>query len=199
MNINDWNGSWENFENYIDSKEADMVRTWEEAEVACQKHPALSKMFKNGCRAFWQSACTTVTEKNPKKIGGWEVHVTESGMEIEWFDRSQGSLGKAHYIIEGILEKGLEGKANTMLIAEDVPEDFAFRCILAMEPMPKRDAKNSGGLISHFHFQYGSDWSDLIADGKLKNMWWYATMCDKEATELQKCNIVRALHKMPAR
>ena len=38
---------------------------------------------------------------------------------------------------------------------------------------------------------------DLIADGKLKNMWWYATMCDADGDLLAQCNIVRALHRMP--
>ena len=63
--------------------------------------------------------------------------------------------------------------------------------------MPEHEEKNRGGLISHLHFQYASGRNMLIkANGKLKNPHWYATMCDRDAALLQRCNIVRAMHKL---
>ena len=32
---------------------------------------------------------------------------------------------------------------------------------------------------------------------KLHNPMWYATVCDGDGTLLEKCNIVRALHRLP--
>lgn len=196
-NKTEWVGAWENFENYIYSENQSMTETWKEAEAASRKHPGLAKMFANGCKAFWQTACNTVTDKNPVRIGAWEVKETVSGLEIEWFDTEENSLGKAEYIADGILEKGLEGKANLRLFAENAPKEWAFRCLLLMSPMPKREEKLSGGLLSHFHFQFGAAWNELIENEKLKKTMWYATMCDRDAEEVQKCNIVRALHKLP--
>ena len=66
-----------------------------------------------------------------------------------------------------------------------------------MEPMPHRKEKNKGGLLSHFHFQHASSWSELIENDKLKNIWWYATMCDKDSTTEQRCNVVRAMYMLP--
>lgn len=68
-----------------------------------------------------------------------------------------------------------------------------IRCLLAMEPMPPRTARKTGGLLSHLHFQYASS----PENGKLCNPMWYATMCDGDGTLLEQCNIVRALHHLP--
>ena len=198
-NKSEWAGAWGNFENYIYSVDEEMVQTWKEAEDVCKNHPALSKMFANGCMNFWKKSCDTITENNPVRIGGWDVEETESGLIIEWLDADKESLGRAEYVLDRILEKGLEGKSNFCLIAKDAPQGWAYRCILAMPPMPKREEKSNGGLISHFHYQFAADWDDLILDNKLKKTMWYATMCDREASERQKCNIVRALHKMPVK
>ena len=65
-----------------------------------------------------------------------------------------------------------------------------------MEPMPDREAVKNGGLLSHLHYQFASEKSKLIkADGTLQNPRWYATMCAK-GDLLQRCNIVRALHRI---
>lgn len=197
LNKTEWIGTWENFENYIYSEEVSMVETWEAAEEACGKHPVLARMFAGGCRKFWEKACDTMTSENPARIGGWKVSETKAGMEIEWFDTANNSLGKAEYVVEGMMEKGLEGKENIRLFAPDAREEWPFKCILAMEPMPKREEKLNGGLISHFHFQFGSRWEKFIEKDKLKNPLWYATMCDGDVNMIQKCNIVRALHRLP--
>ena len=84
-------------------------------------------------------------------------------------------------------------------MAEDMPENGPFRCLLAMEPMPPRTARQTGGLLSHLHFQYASQ-RNLLVDPetqKLYNPMWYATVCDGDGTLLEKCNIVRALHRLP--
>ena len=61
----------------------------------------------------------------------------------------------------------------------------------------RKGAKEQGGLISHLHFQYASCREQLLKkNGRLRATHWYATMCDGDATLLQRCNIVRAMHKL---
>lgn len=68
-----------------------------------------------------------------------------------------------------------------------------------MEPMPHRTARQSGGLLSHLHFQYASGPEHLFdpETNTLRSPIWYATMCDAAGTLLEQCNIVRALHRLP--
>jgi len=190
---NEWIGSWINFESCIYSEERVMKQCWEEAEAAAKAVP----MFKNGVKAFWAAACNTINEENKCRLGGWEILPAEDGMEIEWTDTEGESLGKYRYVLDRIVEKGLEAKENFLFRAKDASADCPFRYLLAMEPMPERSAKEKGGLISHLHFQYASSVDLLVKEGKLCRPTWYATMCDAKSDLLDHCNIVRALHHLP--
>ncbi len=192
----EWIGNWTNFEKYIYSEDAAMQQCWAEAEECAKAMP----MFKNGVKTFWQMACSTITKETPVRLGGWKITEMSDGtegMEIEWFDENGVSLGSYPYECREILAKGLEAKENFVFEARTAPADWPFRYLVAMEPMPERAAKESGGLLSHLHFQYASSLENLIQDGKLKNPMWYATMCDADGDLLDECNIVRALHRMP--
>lgn len=118
---------------------------------------------------------------------------------IAWTDADGNPLGRAVYHLDHVLERGLEGKENALFVAEDVPADWPFRCLLAMEPMPPRAARLQGGLLSHLHFQYASGPEHLFDPDThaLRSPLWYATMCDGDGTLLEQCNIVRALHRLP--
>ena len=126
-------------------------------------------MFKNGAKAFWQMACVTTSIGNPRTLGGWEI--TPAGSD----------------------------KLCIEWMAENVAADWPFRCLLAMEPIPHRTARQSGGLLSHLHFQYASGPEHLFdpETNTLRSPIWYATMCDAAGTLLEQCNIVRALHRLP--
>ncbi len=54
-----------------------------------------------------------------------------------------------------------------MFEAKDAPNECQFRYMLAMEPMPEREERLNGGLLSHLHFQYASRLELLFKDGKL--------------------------------
>ena len=195
---NDWLGRWQNFESYITGTEPALVRAWQEAEqaAAAMRMP----MFRDGVKTFWQKACVTTSPENPHSLGGWNIAPAEEGkLCIEWLGADGNRLGRAVYHLETILPRGLEGKENVLFAAEDVPETWPFRCLLAMEPMPSRTARKNGGLLSHLHFQYASSPDKLFdpENGKLCSPMWYATMCDGDGTLLEKCNIVRALHHLP--
>lgn len=195
---NDWLGRWQNFESYLTATEPALVRAWQEAEaaVAAMKMP----MFRNGAKDFWQKACVTVTPENPCTLGGWKITAAEEEkLCMEWLDANGNVLGKGVYHPETILHKGLEGKENILFVAEAVPENWPFRCLLAMEPMPPRTARTAGGLLSHLHFQYASCPEKLFdpESEKLCDPMWYATMCDGDGSLLEQCNIVRALHRLP--
>ena len=192
----DWLGRWQNFESYITSKEPCMLAAWREAELAAARIP----MFKNGAKAFWQMACVTTSIGNPQTLGGWNITpVGTDKLCIEWFDADGAALGKAVYHLDSVLAHGLEGKENALFVAENVAPDWPFRCLLAMEPMPPRAARQSGGLLSHLHFQYASGPEHLFdpETHALRSPMWYATMCDGGGTLLEQCNIIRALHHLP--
>ena len=189
----EWIGNWVYFERYIYSENAAMQQFWNEAEENAKTMP----MFKNGVKSFWKMACNTITENNPVRLGGWKIADAGDAIEIEWLDEKEASLGKYSYVCREIVAKGLEAKENFLFEAKDAPADWAFRYLLAMEPMPERAAKESGGLLSHLHFQYAGTQEELLKDGSLCKPMWYATMCDADGDLLAECNIVRALHRMP--
>lgn len=190
---NEWLGCWVNFESYIYSEEPSMRKCWEDAEAVAKMMP----MFKNGAKAFWQVACDTVTEENPIRLGGWHIEADGNRMQIEWIGENGENLGKYTYVLSALVPKGLEAKENFLFEAKDVPEGWPFRFLLAMAPMPSRSALEEGGLLSHLHFQYASSIDRLLKDGKLVKPMWYATMCADDGMLMDRCNIVRALHRLP--
>lgn len=193
-----WIGNWENFENYIYSKENAMVKTWEEAETVCKSMPGMQAMF-GGCSArdFWKKACVTRTDENPVMLGGMCVEAYGEGVRILFWDEENNPLGEYIYILAEVLEHGLEGKENVLFLAENAADNCPFRYLLSMEPMPDWTTKEEKDLLSHFHFQFASTKNKLMKDGKLVQPMWYATMCEKTDNEAQKCNVVRALHRIP--
>lgn len=198
----EWLGEWENFELYFTSSAPEMQKAWKLAEQAVreQKKNLISAvLFRKGAMAFWQSACYTQTPASPLRLGGWHIVPTDGdAIQITWFDDAHRTLGAWRYSLDSVLEKGLEGKPNFLLCAQDAAPDCPYRFLLTMVPMPERSAKEQGRLISHLHFQFAAQKAQLIKpNGKLCSPHWYATMCDGEATLLQKCNIVLALHKLP--
>lgn len=191
----EWLGRWENFEDYIDSTDPNMVRAWQDAQAAAPANP----MFARGVKAFWQMACATRTPHNPDRLTGWAVTEAEGGLHIQWFGPEGRPLGGQDYRLDRVVPLGLEGKANLLLVADAAPEGWPFRCLLAMEPMPERAAHLHGGYLSHLHFQFAATPEQLLRpDGKLANPHWYATMCATDGTLLERCNIVRGLHRLPA-
>ena len=197
----EWLGNWENFELYFTDTDPAMCRAWDEAEKAVKnqkKNMISAYLFRHGAKRFWMDACYTVTKENKVRLGGWHVQPADGeGIQVEWLDESGSGIGTWTYEPDTILEKGLEGKENFLLYAKDAPKDSPFRYLLSMPPMPERAEKLHGGLLSHLHFQFGSTKEQLLKDnGRLKSPHWYATMCDADATMLQRCNIVRALHKL---
>ena len=56
FNQSQWLGKWINFENLIYSDETAIKLCWEEAERIAGAMP----MFKNGAKAFWKMACSTI-------------------------------------------------------------------------------------------------------------------------------------------
>lgn len=195
-------GAWENFENYFTDTDPMMKKAWEDAEIAVRtkkKNIVSMVLFRNGAKQFWMDNCYTVTKENKSQIGSWDVFQSpENKIAIKWVDKLGKEMGTYDYRVDSVLESGLEGKPNLLLCSEDAPKNCPFRYLLCMEPFPGRDAKASGGMLSHLHFQFSSEKNKLLKrNGKLKRPHWYATMCDADATMLQRCNIVRALHQLP--
>ena len=98
-----WLGKWINFENLIYSDETAIKLCWEEAERIAGAMP----MFKNGAKAFWKMACSTINEECNVRLGGWNITESDGGMTIEWMDVDGNVLGKYSYEVKDIIEKGL--------------------------------------------------------------------------------------------
>lgn len=187
MNLNKWNGEWENFENYIDSDDVNILKCWENAEEICHAIP----MFQKGVKNFWKKACFTTTKDNSVSIDTWIVEAKNDGLDITW-TLKDGSKWNNHYILYSIVEKGLENKESYLFVSDIKDTPFTF--LLLMEPMPD---KTEAGLLPHLHFQYGKTAEELVQENQLVNPMWYATMVDKEGSLLQKCNLLNAMHHLP--
>lgn len=170
--LNKWEGKWENFEFYIQSKDPHLIKSWEEAETITSTIP----MFSSGVKNFWEKACTTATDENPSVIGGWNIRtVNKNELSIEWYKEDGSIQYSSSYTLDSVIEKGLENKKNILLVSKDT-ENSPFHYVLLMEPMP---AMKENGLIPHFHFQYASCKEKILnrETRKLINPMWYATMC----------------------
>lgn len=212
----DWFGEWVSFERFIDSEEPAMIRAWQQAEEASASSP----MAARGLRAFWSVACATVSPQHGMPVAGWTVSAcpkhAEDGFTVEWFAASGTSLGRHDYRCVDVLARGLEGRP-TLVFHADTPDAThtpgdstgsadadatadPFAWLIAIPPMPSRSERLDGGLLSHLHFQYAAERDTLIdaATGTLRRNRWYPTMCDASGSLLDRCNIVRALHRLPA-
>ncbi len=194
MELQKWVGSWENFELYFDDRNEQLCATWQAAEEAVAAMPQLAAMFADGAMNFWRKACFTVTDENPTQLGGWEVSAQADALRIEWKAADGSSLDTLEYHLTDTIEKGLEG-APTYIF--EAAQASPFACLLLMAPMPSREARLSGGMLSHLHFQFASSQESLVDGIKLKRPYWYATMCDADGSMLERCNVVRGLHRMP--
>ncbi len=187
-NQNELLGEWINFEEFIDSQNENMILAWNEAEEVGKNMP----MFKCGVKAFWKYACKTTTKENIQSIQKWLIKQNKDALEIEWILKD--SSFKDVYYFEKTIEKGLENKENYLFVGE---KESPFRYLLAMPPMPSKEAYKQGELLPHLHYQYASNLNDLY-DNELKQKSWYPTMVYHESsTVLEECNIVRALHHLP--
>lgn len=193
--LTDWIGKWDNFSNYIESEDRYLVCTWEEADEAGKK---MGGAFAMGVKKFWGMACDTALGGYPEKITGWNITIPDSGekesIHVEWIGKSDEVLFEGTYRVDEIVANGLEKKECFLF---KTSAESPFKYLLAMKPMPEREARLSGGLISHLHFQFAASKEVLVNGDSLVNNRWYPTMCDGEADLLEKCNIVRALHRMP--
>ncbi len=188
MEINKWCGEWINFEEFIDNQNEHMKKSWDEAEMFCNKMP----MFSHGVKAFWKMACNSTNQENTEVIKKWIIQTSGDNLEIEWI--FENKMFKDIYHYQETITSGLENKENYLFVGE---KESPFKYVLSMEPMPTKEEYQNGGLLPHLHYQYASKLENLY-DGSLKNKNWYPTMVYNENTTLlEQCNIVRALHHLP--
>ena len=155
---------------------------------------------------FWRWACRTRSRDNRVPIAGWHIEPLvfgdQDGFALSWLSTDATVIATFAYHLDHMLAKGLEGKPCYVFRADAAPADSPFRVLVSMDPMPERAALADGGLASHLHFQYASSEDKLLKgtgeQAKLRNRMWYPTMCSAEGDLLAQCNIVRALHKLPA-
>ena len=194
----DWLGDWVNFESMIESSQPALDKTWQETEEMVRSVPPLAKMFGGSAKDFWKKTCSTITSENTVCLAGCHVEKAEEGIMMTWYAAGQKNLGQYRYTVQSVLAKGLEGKDNYIFFAPDAPDNWPFRYVIAMEPLPERSALANGGLMSHIHFQFASRLDALTDGSHLVRPMWYPTLCDGAGSLLDQCNVVRAMHKLPA-
>lgn len=197
MNLNEFVGNWENFENYFDDISPNMQKAWRDSEEAIKKQKKnliASYLYRNGAKAFWQSACYTINKENKIRLNGLNISTDDESLIVQWYDLNNNLIGKYKYFLDSIIDKGLEGKENYLFKSN---ENSNFKWLLLMEPMPNKLEKEKSDLIAHFHLQFSSKKENLVNKNmKLVNKHWYATMCEGNVSMLDRCNIVLALHKL---
>lgn len=198
--LRQWQGRWENFESYIDSSDPEMNEVWRQAQQAVDSMPGKPPMFAEGVRNFWKKVCATEGEGVELPLGEVEIQADQEkrALSISWRDREGRDLGSGIYRWIGTVAPGLEGKENLLFAAENQGGSWPFGYFLAMPPVPAGSARESGGLLRHFHFQFAPGREILLReDGTLQRPMWYPTLCDGDGTLTERCNIVRALHRLP--
>ena len=210
FNVNDWLGDWISFEHLIDSRDPNLERAWKDSTEAMRSKPLFAIMMLGDARRFWSKACRTSGRERRDRIGGWHIDRLPAagdddgvaGFRLTWLDEGRKPIATHEYRLDHMHDKGLEGKPCYVFHAIDAGVSDPFAVLVAMDPMPERSALRHGGLLSHLHFQYASDEHNLIkGKGKqatLRRRMWYPTMCAAEGTLIDQCNIVRALHHLPA-
>ncbi|MCH9275771.1 hypothetical protein JS533_005735 [Bifidobacterium amazonense] len=215
FNPTEWLGDWISFERLIDSREPALERAWAESEAAMRRNKSaftlMLPFFGGSIRRFWRWACrTTCRENRHASIVGWHIEPLEfgerpdNGFALAWLSGENTVIGRYAYQFDHMIDRGLEGKPCYVFHADSAPADSPFRVLIAMDPMPARAELSNGGLLSHLHFQYSNSEATLLRGetgnpaAKLRHRMWYPTMCAGDGDLLAQCNVVRALHKLPA-
>ena len=195
MNEKQFVGEWLNFEYFIDSEDENMKKTWQEVEEHVQQGNI--PMFKHGARNFWRQVCDTSRRYPGLNMKVCKIHVDDSAIYFEFINNQGQSLGLYAYEVDSIVEKGLEGKNNYLFVSKEAKDDYPFKYILAMDPLPEKKAAFNGGILRHIHFQFATTKDELIDDtNHLVHPMEYPTLCEADSTDLERYNIVRALHRL---
>lgn len=200
-NRDEWLGDWVSFESYIDSDDPMIVGTWEEARHACAANPKMAMMAQGDPRDFWRAVCRTTGPNNDVPIAAWHVEPASGvadGVSITWKGIDGTVLGTYDYGLDRVIPHGLEGAPTNVFAASDAPAGSPFSWLIAIDPVPAHESRVGGGLISHVHFQYDASLDRLVDDrDALRNPRWYPTMCADEGDVADRCDVIRALHRLP--
>jgi hypothetical protein len=188
-----WLGSWDNFEQLLYTEEPEITAVWQQVAKSSENASALNKLFSAGAKLFWKKACYTVNEENPVRLQGWQIEDCAQGLRIHWLGIDNTDLGTYDYRLDHMVSGGLEHKPAFVFRAEHAD---CFSVLVAMPPM---EAERNDGpkILAHTHFQFASTEEKLIRNDKLTHTFWYATMDEGNSTLQEKCNLIRALHKLP--
>lgn len=188
-----WLGCWDNFEELLYTEESEIVDLWQQVSRTCESIPAMNKMFSNGVKLFWKKACYTVNAENPTRLQGWTIEDCPKGLRIHWMGVGDVDLGTYEYQLAHMVTGGLEHKPGFVFRAENAG---CFSVLVAMSPMEPKQHE-APKILAHTHFQFASSEEKLIKKDKLIRQFWYATMDEGNSTMQEKCNLIRALHKLP--
>lgn len=208
-----WVGNWETWQKYIYPDEQTLARypyleeVWDiayDAYIAAfyAVSEEMGKMVEEqypdtaALKAYWYEM--TGTE------GVATITVAEaenSGYLLSWLDNDGKVLASDSYTMTGKMVKGLEGATMYVFTADTLGADSVYKYLVTMVPDMEGDTKTP--IAAHYHFQFGNSLEDLLVNGEtyngtdtnIKNRTWYATMTNRDASDLAKYNVILGMHQ----
>lgn len=218
-----WVGTWESWQPWTSSDETVKAAmdaryplindVWElayPAYINAFKGTALESMIQtmypnvDSLKTYWYNMTGT--------NGVASIQVTEEdggSYKLSWLDNDGDVLAADSYTMTGKVLNGLEG-ATMYVFTADTLTNSDYKYFVTMEP--DMEGEEETPIAAHYHFQFGSDLSAILAYGEhhnaieknettgravsdMKNTKWYATMINAGASDLAKYNVVLAMHR----
>lgn len=194
--LKDWEGSWENWQNYIEPSDTYTAR-YPKLEEAWKQASKNDRVRETAFKKFWLSCTKTSTCENKTPVD----QILVEGNTVTWKDAKGNVLAKDTYSMVGKVLKGLEGATMYVFQADTLSTDSPFRYWVTMKGGMEGTPEQP--IAAHYHFQYGSDLNKILKHGplytgtesNLRNRLWFATMIDASASDTAKYNVILALHK----
>lgn len=159
VSLLDWNGTWNNFANYFDNPGL---------EIAYQTLSEREENTPEEVKTHYKEGDTYKCEIAAMAIDGDTITVYTQAQEAE--GDGDNIEFSAAYTYTGQMEDANDRSWAHFETTEDVPQTHFL--------MLPAEADDPGKTMMHFHFRYGIDPNEMIAqDG------WYATMIAYDSTD----------------
>lgn len=215
-----WVGTWENWQDWIYPTDEMLARYPSLDEVWKQAYAAYIKAFEavgmgdyikaqypnvNALKAYWHGITDTKGVSSIRVEGN-----DEDGYVLSWLNKDGEVLASDSYTMTGKVLSGLEGAKMYVFTADTLEADSQYKYFVTMEP--DMEGEEETPIAAHYHFQFGSDLSQILKNGGLHNeivknettgravsdmvnTKWYATMINANATDLAKYNVILGMHQ----
>lgn len=215
--LKNWVGNWETWQPWIypdaamQTRYPYLERVWNTAFPAYIKAfegTFLEETIKNQYKTvddlknYWYEMTDT------KDVARIKVAESDTGYRLTWLDADGKTLAEDSYTMTGKIINGLEGSLMYVFTADTLEAGSPYQYLVSMVPDMEGNAEKP--IARHYHFQFGSDLTAILARGQQENglaydtagkkvsdlvdKYWYATMIDSDATDVAKYNVILGMH-----